>query len=131
MGYIDYSFYLHPPHPFSPTTLHIYILQAKVDISRGRPLSERAYDKFQDKLRSLNTSRNKIKEAMAFAFDYADSSGDVIELLEGSLLVNETPVNLKVLYSSPIYSRWGVPYTHIINIHIYNSFLLSFLFFHD
>jgi hypothetical protein len=68
-----------------------------VDISKGRPLSDRSYDKFQDKLRNLTTpSKNKIKETMAFALDYADCSGDVVDLLEGSILVKEANVNVKV-----------------------------------
>mmetsp|Transcript_36985 Transcript_36985/g.47798 ORF Transcript_36985/g.47798 Transcript_36985/m.47798 type:complete len:1038 (+) Transcript_36985:104-3217(+) len=65
-------------------------------LMRGRPLSDRSYEKFQEKLRTLTSSRRKIKEAMGFALDYADCSGDVIELLEGSLLVNETPINVKI-----------------------------------
>jgi U2-associated protein SR140 len=65
-------------------------------VPKGRPLSDEQYDAFEGLLRTLTASRAKVAEAMALALDCAESSGDVVELLQGSLLVTETPINVKV-----------------------------------
>ena len=65
-------------------------------LPRGRPLSDDRYDDLEAMLRHLSVSKAKIAEAMALALDCADCSGDVVELLEGSLCVAETPINVKV-----------------------------------
>ena len=65
-------------------------------LPRGRPLSDDRYDDLEAMLRHLSASKAKIVEAMALALDCADCSGDVVELLEGSLCVAETPINVKV-----------------------------------
>lgn len=41
----------------------------------------------------LLNSREKVKEAMGFALDHADASGDVVGVLKESLLVPETPIH--------------------------------------
>lgn len=53
-------------------------------------------------------SHTRGQECMGFALDYADCSGDVAELLEGSLLVAETPVNVKVRVGVRARARVGV-----------------------
>lgn len=63
-------------------------------------LPDADHDDFLDLLRNLTISREKIKEAMGFALDFADASEEVVEAIKDSLVVLETamPVKLARLY---------------------------------
>jgi len=62
----------------------------------GGSLANHEYDELQDRLQTLSTSRQTIKEAMGFALDHAEASQEVVKLLKESLLLGETPISVKL-----------------------------------
>ncbi|GLJ10064.1 hypothetical protein SUGI_0121170 [Cryptomeria japonica] len=61
-----------------------------------RPLTESQRDEFEDMLRALTLERSQIKEAMGFALDNVDATGEVVEVLTESLTLKETLLPIKV-----------------------------------
>jgi U2-associated protein SR140 len=59
-------------------------------------LSSDDYDEFMEILRNLDSSREKIKEAMGFALDNAECSEEVVQLLKESLTLAETALPIKI-----------------------------------
>ena len=70
----------------------------EVDIKNaiGFPLRDSEFEELQRLLQNLDCGRPKIKECMGFALDYAECSGDIVDLIKESLLVDETPIAVKM-----------------------------------
>jgi hypothetical protein len=63
---------------------------------KGKPLTEDERDEFEDILRNLSIERSKIKNAMGFALDHAESAPEIVETISESLTILKTPVLLKI-----------------------------------
>jgi U2-associated protein SR140 len=63
---------------------------------KGKPLMEDERDEFEDILRNLSIERSKIKNAMGFALDHAESAPEIVETISESLTILKTPVLLKI-----------------------------------
>eukprot|EP01114_Cavostelium_apophysatum_P003258 TRINITY_DN13053_c0_g1_i1.p1 TRINITY_DN13053_c0_g1~~TRINITY_DN13053_c0_g1_i1.p1 ORF type:complete len:198 (+),score=57.37 TRINITY_DN13053_c0_g1_i1:93-686(+) len=61
-----------------------------------RRMPDQQRDTFEDMLRDITTERQKIKEAMGFALDYADYSGEIVQVICEALTIKETPIPTKV-----------------------------------
>ena len=62
----------------------------------GLPLRDEEFSDLQRLLQNISCSRSKIKRCMGFALDYAECSGDIVDLIKESLLVDETPIPVKM-----------------------------------
>ena len=62
----------------------------------GLPLREDDFNELQGLLQELNCSREKVQRCMGFALDHAECSGDIIDVIKESLLVDETSIHVKI-----------------------------------
>ncbi|XP_024543152.1 protein RRC1 isoform X1 [Selaginella moellendorffii] len=61
-----------------------------------RSLADAQRDEFEDMLRALTLERSQIRDAMGFALDNSEASGEVVDVLTESLTIKETPIPTKV-----------------------------------
>lgn len=59
-------------------------------------LTDEEFEYLQVILRSLTSSRQAIKNAMGFALDHADAAEEIVHTVSESLMINETPVPVKL-----------------------------------
>jgi U2-associated protein SR140 len=59
-------------------------------------LEEDESRRFMGMLQSLTTARAHVREAMAFSLDHAEASADIVEMLQESLVLAETPAAAKI-----------------------------------
>ncbi|KAK1276865.1 hypothetical protein QJS04_geneDACA003889 [Acorus gramineus] len=83
-----------PEHEKDSSTTFAAGRSRRVELERT--LTDPQRDEFEDMLRALTLERSQIKEAMGFALDNADASGEVVEVLTESLTLKETPIPTKV-----------------------------------
>jgi U2-associated protein SR140 len=98
---------------------------------KGKPLTEDERDEFEDILRNLSIERSKIKNAMGFALDHAESAPEIVETISESLTILKTPVLLKIarlyLISDILHNVRSVPNGSLFRIAFEETLHLIFI----